>query len=208
MFCYLVVGRPRQGKSRYVKKLITMPETIHKPCMAYDFQNEYGDTFFTEINKKNVEVKGPGLQLYRPGILRSRFIGNIGDFLGIVTARNDDEEMTWKLKGYNIIFDEATIFFKGNIDPRVREFVVSKFHHKCNVIFVYHSLKKIPPDLIDLANFIVLFKTFDNEKDVANRFDEEIITEAFKRQIKKPDGAKPIIVDRYNNKIDGIEFRP
>ena len=69
MFLYIVVGMTRQGKSRYVKAMIKHPEAAKKPCFVFDYQNEYGDTYFTDINNKIVEVPGVGLQPYRPGRL-------------------------------------------------------------------------------------------------------------------------------------------
>lgn len=72
-----------------------------------------------------------------------------------------------KARGHLIIFEESTIFFPnaGLLDERIRELIVTKGkNHRGNtLVFVYHSLRAIPVQLMDLANWLILFKTNDNE---------------------------------------------
>lgn len=208
MFLYIVVGMTRQGKSRYVKAMIKHPEAAKKPCFVFDYQNEYGDTYFTDINNKIVEVPGVGLQPYRPGLLRSRFRGSFEEFAAIACEKTKDEngEDVRVKRGYLHVFDESTIFLKGGTPKNIRDLVVSRFHDRNNLVFVFHKLKTVPPDLMDLANYVVIFKTMDTEQAVEQRFDNEIITEAFRRQKKKPDKSPATIVNLRNNTIDGKNF--
>lgn len=179
--------------------MITAPKTFNKPCFVFDYQNEYGETYNTLINGKVTAVKGVCLPLYRPGLQRSRFTSQIGKFTDFIEIAN-------KCRGTNIVFEESTIFLKGGLPEVIRDMIVSRFHTQNNLIFVWHKLKVIPPDLMDITNYVILFKTFDTESGINTRFDDELILEAYRRQARKANGAAPTIVDRYNNLIDGKNF--
>jgi len=199
----IVVGRPRQGKSWYVKSMISHPRLANRGVMAYDPQNEYGATYQTDINGVVTTVPGVGLPEYRPGLMRARYTGSIENFIAIVCEKENDKHT---FTNRNIYFEEATIFFKGGMSKEVRDLIISRFHTRNNLIFVFHKLGTIPPDIMDFSNRIILFKTYDTQKTVDRRFDSEILSAAFKIQNAAPDKAKPIIVDRQNNKINGRPF--
>lgn len=68
------------------------------------------------------------------------------------------------------IFEEATGFFEGKLDKEVRRVVLSKRHTQNVLIFCFHSISAIPPRLMQLANFVVLFKTGDEPYQVEQKF--------------------------------------
>ena len=198
MFLYIICGMTRQGKSRYAKSLITLPKTIEKPCLVYDYQNEYGNTYNTLINGRRTVVEGVKLPEYQPNLKRCRFTskqGHIKDFISIAKA----------CRGRNIIFEEATIFLKGNTVDGIRDIVVSRFHDNNNIIFVFHRLAVVPKDIIDLADYLVLFKTQDNAKEVHTRYRNDAIDIAVNMQKQKKDGAAPTIVALKHEKINGVD---
>lgn len=191
----VIAGKPRQGKSKFSKDLLVMPNTINTPCLVWDAQNEYGDSYFTNIDGKRTEVKGIGLKPYSKTEKRARFLptqGTTDDFIRIAGA----------CRGRIIVFEEATIFLKGGISEALRKIVVSKFHTQCYLVFVFHRLNTVPKDIIDLANYLILFKTADNAKDIDTRYKNETITKALMMQQKKQDGAKPTIVNVYEDLIN------
>jgi len=209
MYNYIVAGRTRQGKSRYVKEMITHPQTITRPLIVFDPQNEYGNFYKTIINGVLTWVPGPGLPEYKPGLRRSRFCGSFEDFVNLVSFKKTDPKtgnLVRAFRGYTIVFDESTIYLKGGIPAAVRDLVISRFHDLNNLVFVFHKLKTIPPDLMDFSNYVILFKTFDTEINVKTRFDDELLTYAFLMQKKKPDGSPACIINRLNNTIDGKQY--
>lgn len=188
--------------------MLVTGEALYRPTIVYDPQREYGDYYNTNINGKIVQVPGIRLPLYRPGLglKRSRFCGSFDDFVTFVTRKrlNDEGEMQHVLRGYNIVFEESTITLKGGMSEPIRDLVVSRFHDFNNLVFVFHKLCTVPPDLMDLANFVILFKTLDNPKNIEQRFSDDLIDLAFEKQRRKQgDGAPPTKLDRYNEEIDG-----
>ena len=187
MYSYLIIGAPRQGKSRYTKAMITQPETINRPCLVFDTQNEYGDTYKTLINNRVQMVPGIGLPANRFTLPRSRYASaemDMDHFLDIAALK----------RGCNIIFEEATIFFEGRTDQKLRSLIVGRFHTGNNYIFVFHTICTIPPKILRMTNFIILFKTLDEESEIWNRYKNKKLIEAFKKQAIKPDGSSPEII--------------
>lgn len=67
----------------------------------------------------------------------------------------------------NIIIEEATAFFNGYNDKKLLKFVTGIQHNHCIGIFCFHSIKKTPQTLIDLAQYIVLWDTGEAAKKIA-----------------------------------------
>jgi hypothetical protein len=107
-----------------------------------------------------------------------------GSFYG---SFKDFAEKASKLKNHVIVFEEASIFFKRSrgINEYVDAMLVNKRHmgdKGCMLIFNFHSLRKVPLDILDLINFIVILKTNDVPKNVMQRFgDYAGIFEAFEK---------------------------
>ncbi len=81
-----------------------------------------------------------------------------------------------------IAVEEATIFLnnRGN-DRDVREFLVKARHKNTTILFCYHSLTSVPGYIFDLADYLVIHKTKDQEEDVISKFRSKEITAAFQR---------------------------
>jgi len=211
MFGYLIVGAPRQGKSNYTKAMITQPPqpgkpgsgTVNKPCYVADPQNEYGATYNTLINGQVVAVPGVGLPANQPQLLRSRYTG---DHNGM------DMDLFYHIcsqkRGCNIIMDECTGILKGQLPKKLNSMLTGRFHTQNNWAMIFHSLTTIPPDLIrnTSVNYIVLFNTLDNAKDVHSKFGNHYLNEGLRLQCMKPDKAPPTIIDITGGRIDGKPF--
>jgi ABC-type Mn2+/Zn2+ transport system ATPase subunit len=80
------------------------------------------------------------------------------------------------------VWEEMTIFLDNKSSNKDLMDVLVRKRHTNNLIFlVFHSLRRIPRSVFDLSNIIILFKTNDNEKFVDDRFQNEEVTQAFKR---------------------------
>jgi hypothetical protein len=96
---------------------------------------------------------------------RSRYLGgDVQDFTDMCSNRH---------AGTFCVFEEATGFFAGKMEKDMRKLVVGKRHPVehggRNLVFLFHSINAVPPFLYELANFIVLFKTGDNEVTVKKK---------------------------------------
>ena len=199
MFCVVIGGKPRQGKSNTAKAMVAGKKAITRPCAVYDPRGEYGPYYWTLINGVRHQVPGPGLPLYKPGLKRFRFMGTPESFLEIVCAKDANGEFV--LKDYNILIEEAYGFLKGNIPENLRDAIIGRFHPNNNWIFVFHKLATIPKDIVDFSNMVILFKTADVAKEVHKRFDDECIDAGFAIMKKQPDKSKPAYIDRNEETI-------
>lgn len=87
------------------------------------------------------------------------------------------------LEGHYMVFEEATIFFtpRGGAPEEMRHILVRARHSQSIIQLNFHSFNSMPKDIKNMADYIVVFKTNDNEIDVINRFDNPKVIEAWKR---------------------------
>lgn len=58
-----------------------------------------------------------------------------------------------------VIFEDCTKYISGNVDPEVKAFLVDHRMFNCDLIFTFHSLKRVPPFFWEMIAFTVLFRT-------------------------------------------------
>ena len=83
------------------------------------------------------------------------------------------------LKNTNIIFEDATGFLRGKQSKEMARLMVSKRHSENNYIILFHSINRVPPEVLEMANYIFLFKTNDNYEAVDNKFHNDKVNDAF-----------------------------
>lgn len=83
------------------------------------------------------------------------------------------------LRNYNIILEDATGFFRGKQSEETSQMIVAKRHTGNNYIFLFHSINRVPPELMEMSNFVILFKTNDNMEIIDKKFRNQQLTEAF-----------------------------
>jgi GTPase SAR1 family protein len=69
----------------------------------------------------------------------------------------------------NVVFEEATGFFKGKTPPLLDRMMLSVRHTGNNLFFVFHTIQAVPPGIINMVNYIVLFRTADQQPDVIRK---------------------------------------
>jgi len=167
----------KQGKSRYARKLIVSNNLDQFGCLVFDVNDEYGQ--FREDRETGKIMPSTNLPT-DTNLPRSRYIG--GDFNEFLAIADNKKHTT-------IIFEEATSFFMGATGQKVRSLVTRQGHSKNNYVFIFHSIRTIPPTLLGLMHYVVLFKTNDDEDTVKKR-DPKLLPFWFQLQYKE-DGAKP-----------------
>jgi len=83
------------------------------------------------------------------------------------------------LKNYNICFEDATGFLRGKQQKELSQLIVAKRHTGNNYIFLFHSINRVPPELMEMSNFIILFKTNDNIELIDRKFKNVTLNNAF-----------------------------
>lgn len=94
-----------------------------------------------------------------------------------------------------IIFEEATIFFsqKGNSE-QMREILVRKRHTNNFIVLIFHSLRSIPIYILELCNYMVLYKTNDTPVAVKRKYDGfDSIINGYERLKNAPDYSHIVI---------------
>jgi len=142
MYSYVIIASTGQGKSTFVRKLCG-----NAPMFVFDVNDEYNELSL-DANKSSSRYLG----------------GDVQEFTDM--CRN-------KHNGTFCVFEEATGFFSGKMEKDMRSLVIGKRHPVeyggRNLVFLFHSINSVPPFLFELANYIVLFKTGDNELTVKKK---------------------------------------
>lgn len=170
MYMYLVIGAPGQGKSPWAQKMIE-----GRQCLVFDVNNEYG-----------TRTKYPGQQPFLlstdPRQPRSRYIGwDVKQFISLSMARRNTV----------VVMEESTAFFRGNQSALTSRLIIGRKHTGNILVFLFHSINRVPPEIMELADWVVLFKTNDEERTVERKYTRLI--EAYRRaQSFKPGQCEAI----------------
>lgn len=91
-----------------------------------------------------------------------------------------------------ILFEEATMFFsnKGS-EEKLLDLLVRKRHTGNKIVLVFHSLRSVPTYILELCNYMVLYKTADRPSYTLAKFEGfDEITEAYNELNEIPDDTK------------------
>ena len=140
MNTYVIIGAPGMGKSPFIKKLIDK-----RRCLVFDVANEYGE-----------RVKYAGQKPLRlnnnTDDLRARYTGmDLKKFV----------ELCGKKQNTICVFEEATGFMQGKLQLEVTGLIINRYHTGNSYAFIFHSINSVPPRVLEMCNYVVLFKTND-----------------------------------------------
>jgi len=106
------------------------------------------------------------------------------DDFDIFLAKIADE----KVKHHYIIIEEATIFFNTQSNFQDMKNVLVRARHTGNIIQLnFHSFGSVPKGIYNLLDYVIVFKTNDNLKNVTDRFDNPAVIAAFQEAQKSTD---------------------
>jgi hypothetical protein len=89
------------------------------------------------------------------------------------------------------IFEEATGFFKGRLDEQTDRMILGAGHTRNRYIFCFHSIRAVPPGIMAMINFCVLFKTLDEPDEVRRKYSR--LYRPYLELLKAPKYSKKII---------------
>lgn len=114
-----------------------------RKCFVFDVNNEYPE-LSTDVNQER--AKDITLD-------REAFINACANKRGTIC-----------------VFEEATGFFSGKVSEKLTRLVIGKRHTQNVYVFLFHSINRVPPFFMELANFVVLFKTADQMHQVEKKY--------------------------------------
>lgn len=163
----------QQGKSRYTKSLIGFNEqgepindAAKRNCFVFDVNNEYR---WLQMERNDENLK------------QSRYFGDFEIFTNKCEIKRNN----------NIVFEEATGYLKGNVAKKMIQLIIGKAHTKNNYFCLFHSINSVPPAIVQVCNYVILFKTMDE----VNNLDKHMkfLTKQHAWLKGKPDHTKLII---------------
>lgn len=170
MFNILVIGMTGQGKSPLIQSYIA-----GRKCFVFDVNNEYG----YRTKYKGQKPVGLSDNIFADRARQVDF--NTKRFILNCLKKTDTV----------CVFEEATIFFKGNTFEELRHLMLSKLFNRNVNIFVFHAIRPVPPDIMSYVNYVVLFKTVDEDYQVKGKYPSLY---PYYEQLKSmPRGSKIII---------------
>lgn len=149
MSMYIVMGAPGMGKSPFAQAMIK-----ERKCLVFDINNEYGPR-----TKYPGQVPiGLSSDIRQP---RCRYIGyDIKAFTLLAMSKTNTV----------VIMEEATAFFRGKQSQETSKLIIGRIHTGNTYVFLFHSINRVPPELMEIADIAVLFKTNDEEKTIMRKY--------------------------------------
>ncbi|WP_025142739.1 ATP-binding protein [Pedobacter jeongneungensis] len=177
----IVVGRKGVGKSTFLAKTASQYPTESK-VLIIDVNGSPAYNSFKTIEPNQVK-------LFRRG--HAKLLGTPTDETLEIIAKD--------FNGGLIVFEDATKYISGNVRPSIKAFLVDHRMYQCDLIFAFHSLKRVPPFFWEMISFCTLFKTAEVfDKTFKNRIPNY---ENIKKAYDKVAASKDI---RYNLTIETL----
>lgn len=151
MYLILMIGHTGQGKTTKATELIK-----NKRQYIFDVNNEFRHLPI-DTGAMYPQMRNTDLDLKR--------------FVSICE----------KINNTNVLIEDATGFLRGKQSDTFSRLLVKKRHQRNNYIILFHSINRVPPELMEMSNFIYLFKTNDNFKIIDTKFKNQSLNNAFLR---------------------------
>jgi hypothetical protein len=181
MNTYVIIGAPGQGKSEFTKQAVAPTDGSLKRCWVFDVQNEYGP-------RTKYRGQKPLLLSDNPNAERARYVPKS------MRIREDAQkfmEQAFHKRDTNVIFEEATIFLEGRMGDMVKTLIVGRLHTGNAYYFIFHSINSVPPRIMEMANYVVLYKT--NDRDYIVQYKYPRLFQHFLDLQPMPNGSSKII---------------
>lgn len=179
MYLILIAGHTGQGKTPYLNSTFLKNESVPNP------ENKEKRIYYPVIGSNKQYIFDVNDE-YRLPVDSRKFdrMRHIDCDIEIFMDKCKE------LKGFNIVIEDATGFLRGKQNAKFARLLTGKIFSKNNYILIFHSINRIPPELMEMANFLILFKTNDNIDLIDRKFKNEKVNAAFLRLRNKPRFSK------------------
>lgn len=166
MLLTIIIGETGSGKSTLAKQIFKSVDH----GIVYDVQNEYECQTYQQ-NKKKFKLSP--------------------------TDTDTKKLMLYfeNCKGYSFFVEECTALFRGTIDKKFTNLILSKRHTKNNFFLIFHSLHRVPMQLMEFCDVLVMFKTNDVEDNIKKKYPKYF--DSFKKLQTLPKFSK--IIHKQSN---------
>ena len=94
------------------------------------------------------------------------------EYGGTYFSKKDFLEKAKEARRKIILFEEATIFFKGQSVEAMIEILVRARHTNNTILMVFHSLRSVPADIFELIDVFVIFPTIERPDLVEKKYSD------------------------------------
>lgn len=150
----LIAGTRGTGKTDYVKNLLAKMKGTFPKCLVVDtFDNPVWLDLSTHDHKDRMElvpiIQMEQLNRWKKGIARI-YHSNTNLLV---------EEIEKTVKNTFVVFEDATRYIGSRLSDQMRRFVLDSKQKNTDLVFIFHNLTAIPPELVRVSDILVLFKT-------------------------------------------------
>lgn len=150
----LIAGTRGTGKTDFVKNLLAQMESVFSKCLVVDtFDNPVWLDLSTHDHPERMKlvpvINSEQLPRLKKGTAR---IFN-SDTNGLVA------EIERTVRNTFVVFEDATRYIGSRLTDEMRRFVLDSKQKNTDLVFVFHNLTAIPPELVRISDILVLFKT-------------------------------------------------
>lgn len=150
----LVAGGRGTGKTDKIKNDVISPSPLPKKLIVDTFDSQIWRNMKTYSNPFGEQIQIPimkieDLDVWRNGLYR------------IVSSDSDlvFNEIDEHLQNALVVFEDATKYIGKSLSKSTKKFIYDSKQKNLNLVFVFHSLASIPPDLVRAADTLTIFKT-------------------------------------------------
>lgn len=175
-FTFIEVGAPGEGKSEFVKDMIRGARSF-----VFDVNDEYGSRTKYKGQQPLMLSDNPNAERarYRPKMMYLRDDANA--FMLMCRQKRDTQ----------CVFEEATVYLEGRQQELAKTLIVNRIHTGNVYHFIFHSIRSIPPRIMEMANYVVLHRTLDEDYIVQDKYPR--LWQAFIELQPMPKGSRKII---------------
>lgn len=151
----LIAGNRSTGKSDFVKHLIhTSTKNFPKSLVVDTFDSDIWRNLKTWDHPEWINFPVSNIPISKFKRWKS----------GVAKMYSSDTNKMMQLiqehsKNSFIVFEDATKYIGSKLKDDTKKFVIDSKQKNLDLVFVFHNLAAIPPDLVRISDVLVLFKT-------------------------------------------------
>ncbi len=150
----IVVGGRGTGKTDFIKDEIITQSPLPKKLTVDTFDSPPWRTLKTFKNPQNDAIQVPIMPIDKLAKWKE----------GIYRIATSDPEYTFAmidqhLRNALVIFEDATKYIGSTLTKETRKFIYDSKQKNLNLVFIFHSLASVPPELVRASDYLTLFKT-------------------------------------------------
>jgi len=155
----LIVGNRATGKTDFSKNLLfKMSNHFPKSLVVDTFDSDVWSNLKTWNNPQNMNINVNNIPIQKFKNWKS----GIGKMFSSDTSKIMTQISKYAMNTF-IIFEDATKYIGSRLQDDMRRFVLDSKQKNLDLVFIFHSLASVPPELVRVSDILILFKTSEGK---------------------------------------------